>query len=196
MSQTLPDAKATSPAVRGTSVPLTPAATLTGDKPVEKEDVEGEAKDRPLPPSSTAHADDGRAIHIVDWDGPNDPENPKKCVRIFPPASSKIKLTHCATRIICACSWKYSKKWHLILTVSCFTFISPISSSIIAPASEQVAAEFGVTSSVVIAMMTSVFVLAYGTYFNLVSRAPREISVSHLLARSSTRNTHTLSRRT
>ncbi|ETW85069.1 major facilitator superfamily [Heterobasidion irregulare TC 32-1] len=135
MSQTLPDTKATSPAVRGASVPLTPAATLTGDKPVEKEDVEGEAKDRPRPLSSTAHADDGRAIHLVDWDGPNDPENPK--------------------------NWKYSKKWHLILTVSCFTFISPISSSIIAPASEQVAADFGVTSSVVIAMMTSVFVLAY-----------------------------------
>ena len=33
----------------------------------------------------------------------------------------------------------------------------------IAPASDQVAEQFGATNTVVIAMMTSIFVLAYGT---------------------------------
>ncbi|THH18799.1 hypothetical protein EW146_g2225 [Bondarzewia mesenterica] len=74
-------------------------------------------------------------VWIVDWDGPDDPENPK--------------------------NWTYKKKWMAVLIVSCFTFISPISSSMIAPASQQVAAEFGITNTVEIAMTTSVFVLAY-----------------------------------
>lgn len=39
----------------------------------------------------------------------------------------------------------------------------------VAPATETIATQFGVTNTVVIAMMTSVFVLAYGTYFSLTS---------------------------
>ena len=45
--------------------------------------------------------------------------------------------------------------------MSAFTFISPISSSIIAPATGQLAVEFGITNSVVKAMITSMFVLAF-----------------------------------
>ncbi|KAG6830992.1 hypothetical protein H0H92_013464 [Tricholoma furcatifolium] len=72
---------------------------------------------------------------IVDWEGPDDPANPK--------------------------NWKYSRKWAATIVVSSFTFISPVSSSMIAPAALSVATDFGVTSSVIIAMMTSVFVLGY-----------------------------------
>ncbi|RDB16631.1 Efflux pump vrtL [Hypsizygus marmoreus] len=72
---------------------------------------------------------------IVDWDGPDDPANPK--------------------------NWPYRQKWAATLVVSLFTFISPVSSSMVAPATTQVAADFGVTDTVIIAMMTSIFVLAY-----------------------------------
>ncbi|KAI0077547.1 MFS polyamine transporter [Panus rudis PR-1116 ss-1] len=74
-------------------------------------------------------------VTIVDWDGPNDPQNPK--------------------------NWTYRKKWAATAIVSAFTFISPVSSSMIAPASTQLAEEFGITDNVVIALTTSVFVLAY-----------------------------------
>lgn len=37
----------------------------------------------------------------------------------------------------------------------------------IAPASDQLAREFSITNSAVIALVTSVFVLAYGTYIAL-----------------------------
>ncbi|KAI0067660.1 MFS polyamine transporter [Artomyces pyxidatus] len=54
-----------------------------------------------------------------------------------------------------------AQKWTVTIIVSAFTFISPVSSSMIAPATEQVAEQFGITSTVIIAMTTSVFVLAY-----------------------------------
>ena len=60
-------------------------------------------------------------------------------------------------------SWTYKKKWTATAIVSAFTFISPVSSSMIAPASAQLAKDFGITSSVVEAMVTSVFILGYGT---------------------------------
>ncbi|KAK2463962.1 hypothetical protein APHAL10511_004013 [Amanita phalloides] len=72
---------------------------------------------------------------IVDWDGPDDPTNPL--------------------------NWTYRKKWAATIIVSLFTFISPVSSSMVAPASEQIAIQFHITSSALIAMTTSVFVLGY-----------------------------------
>ncbi|PPQ78471.1 hypothetical protein CVT25_011866 [Psilocybe cyanescens] len=74
-------------------------------------------------------------VLLVDWDGPSDPSNPK--------------------------NWPYRKKWVATLVVSSFTFISPVSSSMVAPASDQVAQNFGITSNVLIAMTTSVFLLGY-----------------------------------
>ncbi|KAL6301413.1 MFS polyamine transporter [Sparassis latifolia] len=72
---------------------------------------------------------------VVDWDGPDDLANPR--------------------------NWSKRRKWAAALTVSAFTFISPVSSSMVAPAANQIAAEFHITSSVEIAMTISVFVLAY-----------------------------------
>ncbi|THH06070.1 hypothetical protein EW145_g4340 [Phellinidium pouzarii] len=72
---------------------------------------------------------------VVDWDGPDDPENPR--------------------------NWSYKRKWIVTLIVSAFTFISPVSSSMVAPATDQIAEQFGITSTVVIAMTTSIFVLGY-----------------------------------
>ncbi|KAN0121135.1 MFS polyamine transporter [Russula decolorans] len=85
------------------------------------------------PQGSTRASDDH--ILTVDWDGPDDPENPR--------------------------NWSFSKKWQATMVVSAFTFISPVSSSMIAPASRQLAERFDIHSSVLIAMTVSVFVLAY-----------------------------------
>jgi hypothetical protein len=60
-----------------------------------------------------------------------------------------------------AYSWSFRRKWAATSIVSAFTFISPVSSSMIAPASRQLAGDFGITNDVVIALTTSVFVLAY-----------------------------------
>lgn len=69
------------------------------------------------------------------WNGPDDPENPK--------------------------NWPMRKKWVATLVVSAFTFISPVSSSMVAPALGTMADQFGITSSVESQMMLSIFVLAY-----------------------------------
>ncbi|KAK0199634.1 MFS polyamine transporter [Desarmillaria ectypa] len=86
--------------------------------------------------SETTHADVYKEDDLViDWDGPEDPENPH--------------------------NWTFAKKWRATLIVSLFTFISPVSSSMVAPAMRQVAHDLGITSSVELALTVSVFVLAY-----------------------------------
>jgi multidrug resistance protein len=74
-------------------------------------------------------------VITVDWDGPDDPENPK--------------------------NWSFKSKWAITAVVSSFTFISPVASSMVAPAAVQVAEDLHITSSVVVALTISVFVLAY-----------------------------------
>jgi hypothetical protein len=90
---------------------------------------------------------------IVDWDGPEDRQNPRKY--------DLICSEQHGTDIIMT-SWPYKRKWAATLVVSAFTFISAVASSMIAPASGQLASKLGITSSAVQGMTTSVFVLAYG----------------------------------
>ncbi|KAF9528077.1 MFS polyamine transporter [Crepidotus variabilis] len=78
---------------------------------------------------------DKDGILWVDWDGPDDPENPKQ--------------------------WTYKKKWAATLVVSSFTFISPVCSSMVAPATLEIAKDLGLTSSALTAMVTSIFLLGY-----------------------------------
>ncbi len=56
--------------------------------------------------------------NLVTWTGPDDPDNPK--------------------------NWAFSKKWAAVFTVSLFTLISPISSSLVAPALDTIADELGI----------------------------------------------------
>ena len=62
-------------------------------------------------------------------------------------------------------SWPYRQKWAATIVVSSFTFISPVSSSMIAPAAVQVAEQLNITSNALVAMTTSIFILGYGEYF-------------------------------
>ncbi|GJE93813.1 MFS polyamine transporter [Phanerochaete sordida] len=74
-------------------------------------------------------------VLVVDWDGPDDPENPR--------------------------NWELGRKWAVTLVVSGFLFISPVSSAMISPATDQLVSQFHIGSSVVAAMTTSSFLLAY-----------------------------------
>ena len=68
----------------------------------------------------------------VSWDGPDDPENPK--------------------------NWSFKRKWAATIVVSSFTFISPVSSSMVAPALSTIASEFHITNEVESQLVLSVFV--------------------------------------
>ncbi|KAK4540600.1 hypothetical protein LTR36_009030 [Oleoguttula mirabilis] len=74
-------------------------------------------------------------INLVTWDGPDDPDNPK--------------------------NWPKSKKWAATITVSLFTFISPVSSSMIAPALPQLKIDLKVTSQLELQLALSTFILAF-----------------------------------
>jgi hypothetical protein len=73
--------------------------------------------------------------YLVTWNGPNDPANPR--------------------------NWTFKRKWAAVFVVSSFTFISPVSSSMVAPALSQVAKDLGIKSSFETAMVLSIFVLSY-----------------------------------
>lgn len=69
------------------------------------------------------------------WDGPDDLANPK--------------------------NWTLKQKWAATVIVSCFTFISPVSSSMVAPALTTIAVDFGIKNEVESQLTLSIFVLAY-----------------------------------
>jgi multidrug resistance protein len=58
-------------------------------------------------------------------------------------------------------NWPSKKKWAATAVTAAFTFVSPLASSMIAPALRQMAKEFDVTNKIEIQMMLSIFVLAY-----------------------------------
>ncbi|GME60332.1 putative mfs multidrug transporter protein [Neofusicoccum parvum] len=72
---------------------------------------------------------------IVGWEDENDPMNPL--------------------------NWSRGKKWAATLLVSCFTFISPVSSTMIAPSLEEIGDEFDIESELEQAFVMSIFLLAY-----------------------------------
>ncbi|KAF5658602.1 multidrug resistant protein [Fusarium circinatum] len=73
--------------------------------------------------------------NLVTWDGPNDPSNPH--------------------------NWTNRKKWLSTILVSCFTFISPVSSTMLAPALPDLAKEFQISSDFETYLLMSIFLLAY-----------------------------------
>ncbi|PWY68481.1 MFS general substrate transporter [Aspergillus heteromorphus CBS 117.55] len=95
------------------------------------------AKEKDLEAGNRNPGDGNSKPHpkIVTWEGSDDPENPK--------------------------NWKLSKKWMAAVTVSYFTFISPVSSSMIAPALSTIAKDFHVDNEIESQLMMSVFILAY-----------------------------------
>ncbi|KAI9689241.1 MAG: hypothetical protein M1822_000979 [Bathelium mastoideum] len=101
------------------------------ERDVEKRDVE---KGEPaLEKAQSARS--RKDPNLVTWDSPEDPANPK--------------------------NWSGGRKWAATFVVSSFTFISPVSSSMVAPALQKVSADLGITQEVESQLVLSIFVLAY-----------------------------------
>jgi Major Facilitator Superfamily len=73
--------------------------------------------------------------NLVTWDSPTDPENPR--------------------------NWSFKRKWAAVFVVSSFTFISPVSSSMVAPALGIMKTDLGISDDFEAAMILSIFVLSY-----------------------------------
>ena len=71
---------------------------------------------------------------LVTWDGQDDPQNPK--------------------------NWSSRKRWSTTVLISLFMTVSPISSSMVAPALDAISSEFGFQSAFQSQATLSVFVLA------------------------------------
>ena len=71
----------------------------------------------------------------VTWDGPDDPANPK--------------------------NWTYRRKWTVTIVVGTYTFISTVSTSIVAPALSTIEIALGINSAFVLSLCLSIFLLAY-----------------------------------
>lgn len=78
---------------------------------------------------------DEDGVYIVGWKGPDDPEDPH--------------------------NWENWRRWANTMMVAGVTFISPATSSIVAPAVPRIAADLNITEEVVQQIVISVFVLGY-----------------------------------
>ncbi|EJU04867.1 MFS multidrug transporter [Dacryopinax primogenitus] len=77
-----------------------------------------------------------RDPNMISWDGPDDPLNPQ--------------------------NWSFGQKWAAMGIVSVFTFMSPLSSSMVAPALPQISRDLGITGDPTLSSMTlSIFVLGF-----------------------------------
>lgn len=111
-------------------------------KPDNKDDCTAEEKDieKGNRSSLTSSANDTEEEpdhdpNIVDYDGPDDPENPM--------------------------NWKATKKWGMVCLVSAITFLTPLASSQFAPGVPEVMRDFHSTSSLLEGFMVSVYVLGF-----------------------------------
>ena len=104
-------------------------ANLEFDKDVEKG-----TPDRSESVSSGEEVED-RDPNIVDWDGPDDPQNPM--------------------------NWPFNKKWGSVLLVSAITFLTPLASSMFAPGVPKVMETFNSTNDMLEGFMVSVYVLGF-----------------------------------
>jgi hypothetical protein len=74
--------------------------------------------------------------YLVAWESPDDKKNPR--------------------------NWSFRRKWAAVFVVSSFTFICPVSSSMVAPALPQLSKDIGISSEFESQMVLSIFVLANG----------------------------------
>jgi len=98
----------------------------------DERDVEARPK---MKKTKSRASSKSRDPNLISWDGADDPDNPK--------------------------NWAMKRKWAATFVVSSFTFISPVSSSMVAPALGAMSADLQLTTSFEQALVLSIFVLAY-----------------------------------
>jgi multidrug resistance protein len=94
----------------------------------------------PLTPEKTNNFTQS-CIREIDWDGPTDPENPV--------------------------NWSRKKKWLNMFSISFLTLLTPLTSSIVAPAQGPVMKEFQITSRILASFVVSIYLVgfAFGPLF-------------------------------
>ena len=101
-------------------------------------DQDGHSKERDLEAARLPAADTEdmpKDLHLVTWDGPQDPANPK--------------------------NWPDKSKWAYTDAGSIYTFITPVSSAMLAPALSQVGRDLHMHSDFEVELTLSIFILAY-----------------------------------
>ncbi|KAH8899812.1 MFS multidrug transporter [Thozetella sp. PMI_491] len=117
------------------STSLKATRSLPGGRPAEDQTA-GESSEKDVEKAdSSEDSEDVVDENLVTWDGPDDPTNPR--------------------------NWSSSRKWMITFVTSCFTFISPVSSSMLSPALPAISKDLGIESSTVELMVVSIFVLGY-----------------------------------
>ncbi|KAH7132479.1 major facilitator superfamily domain-containing protein [Dendryphion nanum] len=91
--------------------------------------------DEAQPRTSTAPVTEPIDPNIVDWDGPDDPQNPQ--------------------------NWTEGRKWGLIAVLAAVTLVTPLGSSFFAPGVPQVMRAFGTTSNVLASFVVSIYILGF-----------------------------------
>lgn len=99
------------------------------------QDQDLEACPKTLTPNPPIKAEASKDPNLVTWNSPNDPGNPK--------------------------NWPRGLKWQNTWSVSLFVFISPVSSSMIAPAMNDLAQSLDMHAEIEIYLSLSIFILAY-----------------------------------
>ncbi|KAF8068729.1 major facilitator superfamily domain-containing protein [Lyophyllum atratum] len=115
------------------------AASTTSSVTVQHEKVAPPDGERPMSPGhgESALPEDKveEAVENVEDDWENDPENAR--------------------------NWSFGKKWTAVSIVSLYTFVSPLASSMMAPGLEEVALRYGITSTTIIALTLSIYLLSF-----------------------------------
>ncbi|EXJ85548.1 hypothetical protein A1O1_05912 [Capronia coronata CBS 617.96] len=97
--------------------------------------IDIEAQDGPATPVPFLPKEKQGDQYLVKFDGPDDPLNPK--------------------------NWPANQKWAATGLTAAFTFLSPLASSMVAPALPQIRRDFGITNQIESQIVLSIFVLAY-----------------------------------
>ncbi|KAK6957915.1 hypothetical protein Daesc_000705 [Daldinia eschscholtzii] len=103
----------------------------------EKDSANGEESERDVEAGVNNHetSADERDPDVVDWDGPDDPENPL--------------------------NWSDKKKWLNIAILSIMTLVTPLGSSMFAPGIPGIMVEFHETSTTIATFLVSVYILGF-----------------------------------
>ncbi|KAI0020811.1 MFS multidrug transporter [Xylariomycetidae sp. FL0641] len=105
---------------------------------MEKSKPSGEGSPTPLLKQAAGNGseeDQSKDPNVVTWDGPDDPENPL--------------------------NWSQRRKWTATILVSCFTFISPFSSTMVTPALGEIGNDLNIADGFPQKLVMSIFLLGY-----------------------------------
>jgi hypothetical protein len=122
-----------------------PNTTNTPARSIEKTQVgTGSAAEKDLESVNT---------EVVDWDGPDDPENPQN----WYVAQSSLQIKFADMQ----CYRPATKKWLNIGSLAAITFFSPLASSVFAPGVPRAQVEFEDYDETKATFVVSVFLLGY-----------------------------------